>query len=125
MQGFPRLFALSLLLVALPCGAEATDASVVSVLTMAKDEAEKAENEAYRIELRVKVAGFMRRTGHELTFGAYAADAFAALERHTATRSVDEIDKHNLKIEREANHALLAGDAASAKRLMAECKIKW
>jgi hypothetical protein len=126
-QGFSSLIALTLSLSPLTSGihsVRAADITTLSVLAMAKAEAEKETYEASRIELRARVARFMKRAGQENTFGSYAAESLAAYERFSAPQPNDEVDEHNLRIEREASRALLAGDENTARHFLAECKLK-
>lgn len=126
-QGFSGLIALALSLLPLTPSvhnARAADITTLSVLATAKAEAEKETYEASRIALRARVAGIMKRTGLESAFGSYAAESLAANEGFFAPRPNDDVDEHNFRIEREANLALLAGDENTARRLLADCKMK-
>lgn len=101
--------------------------SAVSVLQLAKDEAERATDEVTRTWLRASVAGRIRRTGNEGAFGSYVSDALSANKRSIPrARDGDEIDKFNSEIEQQARQALLSGDFERAEQFMRRCRFeKW
>lgn len=99
----------------------AADITVVSVLEIARDEAEKGDARD-RVALRHLIAGAMHRTGQEQFFGRYVEAAIAAYEMPSPHRPKDETDEHNVRVEREAKRAFLAGDISGATRALEECK---
>jgi hypothetical protein len=126
VQGLSALLALGSLVLPSVYGGAAggTEITVISVLTMAKDEAEKADTETLRVHLRSYVARSIRRTGSEAAFGNYVSDALASSDRDRELRS-DEIDKFNFALEQDARRAFLAGDVQQAIRLLGQCRMKW
>jgi hypothetical protein len=102
------------------------DITVVSVLTMAKDEAEKAPDEDARIDLRHRVARSMMKTGQTSSFGTYSYDARNALHRRDVLRAEhNETAKFNLEAEGKAKQALLAGDDERAMEFLRQCRPLW
>jgi hypothetical protein len=104
----------------------AADITVVSVLTMAKEEAKKAPDEEARIDLRFSVALSMMRTGETASFGAYALDARNAIRHREAVKAEHhETAKHNLETEGRAKQAFLAGEIEQARELLRQCRPLW
>jgi hypothetical protein len=93
---------------------------------LAKDEAERATTEEARIVLRHQVAGFIRSTGQDATFGPYAADAFSAWEALDRARHPDvanrEAEARNLQRLAAAKRAFLDGDPQKAKEILQGCE---
>lgn len=97
--------------------------TVVSVLTMAKEEAEKGPDEESRVTLRGKVALSIRNAGQAAAFGNYVADARTALlEREAREAQQDEAKTFNLEILARAKQAFLAGDVEQAKEILRQCR---
>jgi hypothetical protein len=100
--------------------------TVVSVLTMAKEEAEKAPDEESRMKLRNGVASSLKRTGQQAAFGTYVTDAANAATRHAALKAEqDETDKFNFEILANAKLAFLAGDIEEARYILRQCRPAW
>lgn len=102
------------------------DVTIVSVLTMARNEAEKATTEEARIRLRRQVAQAIRNTGQEAAFGRYAADAFIASEALDRAQSPDiagrSAEARNIQRMAEAKRAFLDGDPQKAREILAGCE---
>jgi hypothetical protein len=120
------LFATVLMLVPLGSGGAQdvpADITILSVLTMAKQEAEKAPDEKARISLRYSVALAIEKTGHAASFGTYVADARSASQhRDSVNAAQSEITKFNLDVELRAKQAFLTGDVERAKAILNECR---
>jgi hypothetical protein len=101
------------------------DITVLSVLTMAKEEAEKEPNETSRGTLRGKVALSMMRAGQATAFGSYVMDARTAhLEREMVEAQQDEAKTFNLEILAKAKQAFLAGNVEQAKEILGQCRMR-
>ena len=132
MLVIPRIVAVALMLLTACAAVSAQDAQVpadisaLSVLKMAKDEAERATDETTRATLRAHVATRIRRTGSEGAFGSYVTDALSAVSQGFpgARDDDDEIDRFNSEIEQQARQALLAGDSERAEQLLRRCRLE-
>jgi hypothetical protein len=102
------------------------DITVVSVLTMAKEEAEKGRTEHQGAALRHRVARFIENTGRTSVFGNYVADATSAWEAigfpSWAGQHVARALSKNRANEAEAKQALLAGDEQQAIEILRRCE---
>lgn len=100
--------------------------TVLSVLSLGKEMAERASHEAFRLPLRSRVATTMRRTGQEPVFGDYVAISISAWEAWSPrpTYVEREIQRLNKAIESEARKVFRAGDEDGARRILEqrECK---
>jgi hypothetical protein len=99
------------------------DITVISVLTMAKEEAEKAPDEESRTTLRWLVAMSLQTTGHMALFGSYIDDLRKAQEQRESVKAQrDDIDKFNFEVEANAKRAFLSGDIDRAKEILGQCR---
>jgi hypothetical protein len=83
--------------------ARAIEVTIDSVLTMAKEEAEKATDEEDRVRLRAYVAQFIRRTGQEAAFGDYVVRALAAAWAQLDAYVPQETLKFDYELEAKPN----------------------
>lgn len=124
----PRLLLLLSFVIAVLVGsklAEAQDAprgiTVVSVLAMAKDEAERAPTEDARLSLRMRVSWAMESTKTEGAFGSYVADSRAAWRERWRDPNYEQTLK-NFELFRQAKDAFLSGDVERSKELLQQCR---
>lgn len=94
------------------------DITLLSVLTEAKETAERVERAEARLAARYRVARVIRDAGQEASFGSYVADALAEFEaRWRASSNPErqaESDELN-RLEAEAKRLLLSGETAEAE----------
>jgi hypothetical protein len=101
------------------------DITIVAILRMAAQEAEKGPDEKSRIISRDRVALTMVKTGQAASFGSYVDDARKARQRmETVLAQRDEVDAFNLELEARARQAFLAGDVERAKDILGQCRTK-
>jgi hypothetical protein len=124
VSALPLAFGLTLLDAGVAAARDVpAEITVVSVLTMAKEEAEKGRDEAFRATLRGKVALSMRITGQAAAFGSYVRDAWiATLERETREAQQDEAKVFNLEFLAKAKQTFLDGDVEQAKEILRQCR---
>lgn len=99
--------------------------TVLSVLTLAKDEAEKAASESTRFELRARVTHSIIGTGNETGFPDYVTEARSALKARQHSYAPGEEDlKFNWNVAERAKHAFLAGHERKAREILRECRVR-
>jgi tetratricopeptide (TPR) repeat protein len=89
--------------------------SAVTVLMLAKNEAEKEPNEARRRDHLISVARHIRERGEEAAFGSFVVDMIGAKQEQQGT-----LDWYSARV-RRAKPAFLAGDIEAAKQHLGDC----
>jgi tetratricopeptide (TPR) repeat protein len=89
-------------------------------------ELEEARNEVIRLPLRYRIALSMRKTGQESAFNDYVLEALGAWEFWDPQRNSSDgaVKRRHERLEADARRAFVAGDVASASRLLRERECK-
>jgi hypothetical protein len=109
-----------------PCAQGGTpEITVLSVLTLAKEQAEKAENEFVRNQLRARVVHSIIGTGKEAAFSDYVAQVRSAKEaKQPSYAPGDEDLRFNWNVAERAKQAFLLGYEGKAREILRECRVR-
>jgi len=104
---------------------DAPKITVISVLNLAKEEAEKTQSESTRIALRARVTHSMIGTGKEEAFPDYVAQVRSARKAWQPSYGPGDEDlRFNWSVAERAKHAFLLGDEGKAREILRECRIR-